>query len=216
MMDGPSPRIHLCLTIWTLLLIGVVLVESRHLPLSLTVLLVPYLALMARHWVGRLRQRGDAEPATFLVDAAGSPDEDESDERADSPGSGGRFGYDNSPQPALLRPAEVKLTLPSRQVRTRRRPKTPQAEPLSAASWVQVQPGRFLRVQEMAPAQPADETDNDSRPDEPDGAPPSAEPGAPLEAGSPAAEADAEVSESEVQANHADEDVADATAPTVS
>src|SRR5262249_6164926 len=130
-------------------------------------------------------------------------------------GSGGRFGYDNSPNPALLRPAEEKLTLPSRQVRTRRRPKTPQAEPLSA-SWVQVQPGRFLRVEEMAPAQPADETDNDSRPDEPDGAPPSAEPGATLEAGSTPADADAEVSESGVEANHAKEDAADATAPAVS
>jgi hypothetical protein len=41
MIDGRSPWIPLSLTIWTLLLIGVVLVESRHLPLSLTALLVP-------------------------------------------------------------------------------------------------------------------------------------------------------------------------------
>jgi hypothetical protein len=41
MMDGRSPRIHLSLTIWTLLLIGLVLVEIRHLSPGLTVLLVP-------------------------------------------------------------------------------------------------------------------------------------------------------------------------------
>ena len=97
----------------------------------------------------------------------------------------------------------------------RRRPRAPLVEPLSA-SWVQVQPGRFIRVEEMSPEQPADETGSDSRLDEPDGATPSAEPGAPLEPGSPAAVADAEVSESEVQANHADEDVANATAPAAS
>jgi hypothetical protein len=44
MKDGRSPRIHLSLTIWTLLLIGLVLVEIRHLPPGVTMLLVPYLA----------------------------------------------------------------------------------------------------------------------------------------------------------------------------
>src|SRR5262249_13669793 len=146
MMDGPSPRIHLCLTFWTLLLIGVVLVESRHLPLSLIVLLVPYLALMARHWISCLRQRDHVHPVMPLDDAGGSPGGDESDERADSPRSGGRFGYDNSPQPALLRQTEEPVTPPSRRVRARRRPRAPQVEP-SAASWVQVQPGRFVRVE---------------------------------------------------------------------
>ena len=92
MMDGRSPRIHLSLTIWTLVLIGLVLVEIRRLPPGLTVLLVPYLALMARHWIGRLRQRDSDRAGDPLDDAGGSPSDDEPDERADSPGSGGRSG----------------------------------------------------------------------------------------------------------------------------
>src|SRR4051794_40193902 len=80
MLDGRSPRIHLSLTIWTLLLIGLVLVKIRHLPPGLTVLLVPYLALMARLWIGRLRKRNQIEPAMPLSDAAGSPSDDEPDE----------------------------------------------------------------------------------------------------------------------------------------
>src|SRR5262249_25541322 len=154
MTDGRSPRIHLCLTIWTLLLIGVVLVESRHLPLSLTVLLVPYLALMARHWIGCLRKRDNAHPLMRLDDAGGSPGDDEPYQRADSPESGGRSGYDEPPMPASPRPTEEQPTPPSRQARSRRRPKAPQVEP-SAASWVQVQPGRFVRVEEMSPGHPS-------------------------------------------------------------
>ena len=196
MIDGRSPWIHLSLTIWTLLLIGVVLVESRHLPLSLMVLLVPYLVLMARHWIGRLHQRDHVHPGMFLDDAGGSPGDDEPEDRADSPESGGRSACDDSPPPASLHPTEEQPTLPSRRVRARRRPKAPQIEPLSAASWVQVQPGRFIRVEEMTPEQPADETDSDNRTDESDGATPSDELGAPLEAAdSPAAVADPEVSE---------------------
>jgi len=211
-MDAPSPRIHLCLTIWTLLLIGVVLVESRHLPLGLTVLLVPYLALMARHGIGRLRKRDLNEPAMPLDDKAETPEDDDPDERADFPGSGGHSGDGDSSQPASPRPTEEPPALSSRQVRARRRPKAPQVGPLTA-SWVQVQPGRFVRVEEMSPGHPADESDSDSRPNEPQ----SVEPEAPLEtAGSPAAVAGAEVSGSEVGANHANEEVAGATAPAAS
>jgi hypothetical protein len=209
MMDSRSPRIHLSLTIWSLLLIGLVLVEIRHLPPGLTVLLVPYLALMSRHWVGRLRQRGQIEPALPLGDAAESPSDDELEERADSSGSPGRSGYDDSPQPASPHPTEELVTLPSRRGRARRT-KAPQVEPI-AASWVQIRPGRFVRVDEVAPEPPAD----DSRPDEPHGATPSDEPGTPLEAGSTSADADAEVSRSEVEANHAGPDPTEAIVPEV-
>jgi hypothetical protein len=75
-----------------------------------------------------------------------------------------------------------------------------------AASWVQVQPGRFVRVEEMPPKHAADESDSESRSDEPHGATPSDEPDAVLEAGLTSAEADAEVSESEVEGNHAGQD----------
>src|SRR5262245_33330077 len=152
MMDGRTPRIHLCLTIWTLLLIGVVLVEIRHLSPVLTVLLLPYLAVMARHWIIRLRQRDQIELAMPLGDAADAPFDDESDARADSPGSGGRSDYDDSPQPASPRPTDEPATPSSRRGRARRRPKAPQVEPL-AASWVQVQPGRFVRIQERSSEQ---------------------------------------------------------------
>ena len=92
MMDGRSPRIHLSLTIWTLVLIGSVLVEPRHLPPGLTVLLVPYLVLMAWHWMVVSADGTLVEPAICCDDAAGSPSDDESDECADFPGSGDRPG----------------------------------------------------------------------------------------------------------------------------
>ena len=212
MMDGRSPRIHLCLTIWTLLLIGLVLVEIRHLPPGLTVLLVPYLALMARHWIGRLRQRDQIEPAMPLDDAAGSPSDDEPDECADSSGSGDRSGYDDSPQPASPRPTEEQATPPSRRGRARRRPRAPEVEPL-AASWVQVRPGRFVRVEEMSSEHPADESGGDSRPDEPHGATPPDEPGATLEAGSIPAATDTDVTESESGVDHVYRDVAETIVP---
>jgi hypothetical protein len=76
---------------------------------------------------------------------------------------------------------------------------------------VQVQPGRFVRVEEMSPEQPAEESDSDSPPDEPQ----SDMPGAPVEADSPAADADAEVLESGVEANHAGQDPTEAIVPEV-
>src|SRR5262245_4050938 len=72
MLDGRSPRIHLALTIWTALLIGLVLVEIRRLPPGLTALLVPYLAVTAWLCLTRLRQREHAEPAMSLDDTAAS------------------------------------------------------------------------------------------------------------------------------------------------
>jgi hypothetical protein len=210
MMDGRSPRIHLCLTIWTLLLIGLVLVEIRHLPPGLTVFLVPYLALMARHWIGLLYHRGHIEPATPQDDAAGSPSDDEPDECADSLGSDGCSGYDCSLKPVLPRPTEEPATLPSRRGRARRRTRAAESEPM-AASWVQVRPGRFVRFEEISPGHLADESDSDGRPDEPPGATPSDEPGATLEADSTSADANTGISVTDVEASHCDEDATDAT-----
>jgi hypothetical protein len=166
MKDGRSPRIHLFLTIWTLLLIGLVLVEIRHLSPGLTVLLVPYLALMARHWVGRLRQRGRIEPAMHRDEAVGSPPDDEPDECVDSPTSIDRSGCDDCPMPVFLHPAEEPSPPPLPRSRARRRPRAPEVEP-SAASWVQIGPGRFIRVEEKAPEHPAAESDGNDGPDEP-------------------------------------------------
>jgi hypothetical protein len=70
-------------------------------------------------------------------------------------------------------------------------------------------------VEEMSPEHPADESDGDSRPDDPHGAPPSEpEVEATVEADSTSPDADAEVSETEVDASHADEGAMDATAPS--
>lgn len=165
MTDGRSPRIHLLLTIWALLLIGLVLVDIRHLPPGLTLLLLPYLALMAWHWIGRLRQRAPIRAEMPLVDADGSSSDDEQRGCADRPGIGDHSGGDDSPIPVAVRPDEEPVT-PLRRSRTRRRPRVPEAEP-SAASWVQVGPGRFVRVEEMAPERPVDESDGNGRPDEP-------------------------------------------------
>ena len=198
MKDGRSPRIHLSLTIWTLLLIGLVLVELRHLPSGLTVLLMPYLAVMTRHWVGRLRQPGHVEPAMPREGGAESPPDDEPDQCADPLGSDGCSGCDDSAEPASPRPTKEPATSPSRRGRVRRRTKAPEAEP-SAASWVQVQPGRFVRVEEMSQEQLADAPDGNSRPHEPHDSTPLDVPGAPLEAVSIPADADADVSESLVQ-----------------
>jgi hypothetical protein len=210
MLDGRSPRIDLSLTIWTLLLIGLVLVEIRRVPSGLTVLLVPYLALMARHWVGRLRKRDHIEPTMPLGEIVGSPSDDEPDERADSPESDGRSDYDDPTMLISPRPAEEPATAPSRRGRARRRPKAAEPEPF-AASWVQVRPGRFIRVEEISPGHRADESNSDSRPDEPHGGTPSDKPGATLEADSTPTDADAGISVTEVEARHWDEDATDAT-----
>jgi hypothetical protein len=212
MTDGRSPRIHPALALWTLVLIGLVLAEVGHLQPGLTVLLVPYLALMAGHWVGRLRKRAHGVTAMPLDDAADRPCDDEPADCADSPGSGGRAGCDDPPEPGSPHPTDGQATPPSRRVRARRRPRAPEAGPL-AASWVQVRPGRFVRVEEMPPEHPADEPAGDSRPDESDGVTPSEEPVATLEAGQTPADADTEESGSEVEVSQANEVATDATVP---
>lgn len=215
MMDGQSPRTHLFLTIWTLLLIGLILVEIRHLPPGLTVLLVPYLALMARHWIGRLRQRGHTEPVMSQDDAAGSPSDDEPDECADSLGSDGCSSYDDSPRPTLSPPTEESATPPSRRGRARRRPRAPEVEP-SAASWVQIGPGRFIRVEEMVPEHPSAKSDGNDCPDEPHEAMSHDEVETAPEADSIPADDDTDVSESQVQIEVpvVSQDTTGATAPS--
>jgi hypothetical protein len=165
MMDGRSPLIQLSLAIWTLL-ISLVLVEIRRLPPGLTVLLVPYLALMARYWIGRLRQPGQIEPAIPRDDEAGSPPDDEPDECADSPMSIDRSGCDDCTVAVSFHPTEEPAPQPSRRGRARRRPRAPEVES-SAASWAQIGPGRFIRVKEKVPEHPADESDGNACPDEP-------------------------------------------------
>jgi hypothetical protein len=213
MLDARSPRIDLSLTIWTLLLIGLVLVEIRRLPPGLTALLVPYLVLMARQRIGHLRQRDQNEPAMSLDVAAESPSRDEPEGSADSPGSGDRSGHDDAPMPAPPRPMEEQVTPPSRCTRARRT-KAPQVEPL-AASWVQVRPGRFVRVDEMAPVPPAAEADGDSRFDEPRGAPSSDESGVTPDAGSIPADTETAVAEPEPEVNDDDKDAAQTGVPEV-
>src|SRR5262245_33958155 len=110
MLDARSPRIDLSLTIWTLVLIGLVLVEIRRLPPGFTALLVPYLVVMARQRIIGLRQRDQNEPAMSLNDAAGSPSRDEPEGCADSPGSGDRSGCDDAPMPESPRPTEEPVT----------------------------------------------------------------------------------------------------------
>jgi hypothetical protein len=207
MKDGRSPRIHLSLTIWTLLLIGLVLVEIRHLPAGLTVLLVPYLTLMAWDRMHRLRWQDDGEPDTSHDVAAGSPLNDELDERADSPGPADRSGCDDCPLPAPPRPTEEQVTPPSRRGRARRRSRTPEGEPL-AASWVEVRPGRFVRVDEMAPEHPP----GDSRTDDARRAT-FAERAVIPEAGSIPEATGAEVSGSEIGASHPEMDTVETVVP---
>jgi hypothetical protein len=158
MTDGRPPRTARLLTAWTLLLLGLVLVEIRHLPPFLAALLVPYLALMAWHGVGGLRRRatmGKPEPHE-----GGSPSR--SDDRADS--EAGLPGTAETTETASIPvsdpvPASDDLTMPQppRRGRTRRRPSTPEPGP-SAASWVQVQPGRFIRVEEATPPEQPDDS----------------------------------------------------------
>ena len=65
MTDVRPPRTARLLTAWTLLLLGLVMVEIRHLPPVLAALLVPYLVLMSWYWIGGLRRRatiGQSEP----------------------------------------------------------------------------------------------------------------------------------------------------------
>jgi hypothetical protein len=57
MTNGRPHRTARLLTAWTMLLLGLVLVEIRHLPPVLAALLVPYLALMTWHGVSGLRRR---------------------------------------------------------------------------------------------------------------------------------------------------------------
>jgi hypothetical protein len=158
MTDGWRPRTALILMPWTLLLLGLVLVEIRHLPPVLAALLVPYLALMAWHGAAGLRRRtviGQMEPHEG---GSQSRSDDGADDEADSPVTAGLSGTGAIPVPDPSPPSDGQtLPMPPRRGRARRRPPTP--EP-SSASWVQVQPGRFLRVEEPSP------------PDQPDDSPP--------------------------------------------
>jgi hypothetical protein len=172
MTDGWPPRTARLLTTWTLLLLGLVLVEIRHLPPVLAALLVPYLALMTWHGVSGLRRRAMIGQDDGADSEAGSPGTAETTEMAATP----------VPDPD---PASDDLPLPPRRGRTRRRPRTPETEP-SAASWVQVQPGRFVRVEET------------TSPDQPDDIPPS-DPGATQEAVLTPEVLDPEVIEPEVE-----------------
>ena len=212
MMDDRSPRIRLTLSIWTLVLIGSVLVEARRLPPGLTALLVPYLVLMAWHWMSRLRRRGSGEPAIWCDGAAGSPSDDESGECADSPGSGDRPGSINPHQPASADPPAEQASPRSRRGRARRRVKAHEPEPL-AASWVQVQPGRFVRFEEISPEHAVDESGGGSRIDAPHGATPLAETAVTPEAGSIPAATETAVTESESGVDHVYRDVAETIVP---
>src|SRR5262249_15111345 len=124
---------------------------------------------------------------------------DEPEGCADSPGSGDRSGCDDAPMPESPRPTEEPVTPPSRRTRARRT-KAPQVEPLGA-SWVQVRPGRFVRVDEMAPVPPATEADRDSRFDEPLAR-------VTPDAGSIPAETETAVAEPEPEVNDNDKDAA--------
>ncbi len=160
MTDGWPPRTSRFLTAWTLLLLGLVLVEIRHLPPILAALLVPYLALMAWHGAAGLRRRkviGQMEPHEG---GSQSRSDDGAGDEANSPEAAELSGTDAIPIPDSNPPSDGHSVPTSpRRGRSRRRPRTPEPGP-SAASWVQVQPGRFLRVEEPSP------------PDQPDDSPP--------------------------------------------
>jgi hypothetical protein len=87
------------------------------------------------------------------------------------------------------------------------------AEP-PAASWLQVQPGRFVRVEELQPGDPTDESVGDSWPHEPHDSTPLDEPGAPPESVLMPADAvaDVSVSQVEIEVLFASQDNAGATA----
>src|SRR3982750_2220720 len=87
MTDGWPPRTAQLLTAWTLLLLGLVLIEIRHLPPVLTVLLLPYLALIAWHGVSGLRRFKRSAPARALDGASGSLPEEGASDKANSPGT---------------------------------------------------------------------------------------------------------------------------------
>ena len=160
MTDGWPPRTARLLTAWTLLLLGLVLVEIRHLPPVLAALLVPYLALMAWHRAAGLRRRtmiGQMEPHEG---GSQSRSDGGADDEVDSPGTAELSGTDAISVPDSDPPSDgLTLPTPPRRGRARRRPRTPEPGP-AVASWVQVQPGRFLRVEEPSP------------PDQPDDSPP--------------------------------------------
>lgn len=160
MTDGRPPRIARFLTAWTLLLLGLVLVEIRYLPPVLATLLVPYLALMAWYWIGGFRRRATSGTTEAREGGFRSPSDDGAGDEANFPEAAELSGTDSIPGPDSDPPSDGHSVPTSpRRGRSRRRPRTPEPGP-SAASWVQVQPGRFLRVEEPSP------------PDQPDDSPP--------------------------------------------
>ena len=162
-----------------MLLLGLALAESRRLPPGLALLLVPYLALMAGHWIGHLLRRRGGVPWKLRESPAGSPDGEDlgtGDEpsRPDDPpdevvaaGPDARPEGGDSSRPAPASPPDGLPTSEPRRARTRRRQRIAEAGP-QAASWVQVQPGRFVRVEEMPPEPANDEHDGGQQPGEPD------------------------------------------------
>jgi hypothetical protein len=202
MMDRRSPWIHLALTVWTVMLVGLVLVEIGRLPLGLTAVLVPYLTLTAWHWIGHLRQPEPTEPALLSDDTVESPADIQPDEAADSPGSGDCPGNGDASMTTLSRPTEESIAPPTRWGRARRRSRALEPEP-SSASWVQVRPGRFVRVDEMAPEHPAEGSGGDTRIEEPHGDTSPDTPGLTPDAGSIPNDADSIVVEPEPGRNHA-------------
>jgi hypothetical protein len=191
MMHGRSPRIRLPFTTWTLLLIGLVLLEIRYLPPGLTALLVPYLAVMAWHCIDPLREGVRSEPAMPLIESVGSPSDDEPEGPVGATAPYDPSGSSDSPDAVPPHPPVEKAMAASRRGRAKRRPKTPEAGP-SATGWVQVRPGRFVRVGDPSPEHPAVES-NISRPDEPHGSLATHAPGAPPETGSTPAGGESDV-----------------------
>jgi hypothetical protein len=132
-------------------LLGLVLVEIQHLPPVLAALLVPYLTLMALYWIAGLRRRtmiGQMEPQEG---GSQSRPEERADSQTDSPGTAETTETAAIPVPDPDPTSDgLPLPPPSRRGRGRRRPRTPEPGPC-VASWVQVQPGRFIRVEEPTP-----------------------------------------------------------------
>ena len=157
MMDDRSPRIHLTLTVWTLVLIGLVLVEARRLPPGLTALLVPYLVLMAWHWMSRLRRAGLWRAGDLARRCRRISLGRRVGRMCRFPRIWRRPGSNKPHQPASPRPPAEQASPRSRRGRARRRVRAHEPEPL-AASWVQVRPGRFVRFEEISPEHPVDES----------------------------------------------------------
>jgi hypothetical protein len=186
MTDGPSPRTALLLMTWTVGLLGLVLVHIHDLPFGLAVLLVPYLALMVRHWSGGLRRRTIETRPRPHEDPGGFGCADGAGQDANHSGPVACTGETDAPTPGPgvnSTAEEYPMPTPVRRSRSRRRADSP--EPVQPDStWVRVQPGRYIRaVQPVSQDRHVDESDTS----------PSRDPeSAREEAGGPPAEAEVE------------------------